>query len=418
MASMFRTIFALVAAIAIFGATMPEASALQLSWVTQFGSAGDDDSWDTSAYGSNVYIVGETPLALPGENNAGDVDAFVRKYTSGGTLVWSRQFGLPGFDSATAVWAGSSGVYVAGYTNGTFPGQMYQGGNNDSFLRKYSLSGNLAWTREFGTGSSDVASSVSGDSTGVYVTGVTLGAFPGQTNLGAQDIYVRKYSTAGSAAWTREFGTTDADGVSTVTTAGSAVYVVGSVDAALPGQTPKGGIDAYIRKYGQDGSKLWTRQFGTTSNDGVGGADATSSTIYVGGFTEGTFPGQTNLFAEDGFIAAYSSSGTRTWVRQFGTDANDDVQGVVARASGATAAGQTFGTLPGQPMGRGGDVYLETFDTSGKGVSVYQFGSAGGETPRAASGDASGTYVAGATDGEFTPESNNGGLDVFLSRVA
>ena len=32
--------------------------------------------------------------------------------------------------------------------------------------------------------------------------------------------------------------------------------------APLPGETPHGGFDAYLRKYAPSGRLLWTRQFG------------------------------------------------------------------------------------------------------------------------------------------------------------
>src|SRR5437899_2785518 len=40
------------------------------------------------------------------------------------------------------------------------------------------------------------------------------------------------------------------------------VYVAGTTDGALPGQTNAGGYDAFVRKYDANGIEVWTRQFG------------------------------------------------------------------------------------------------------------------------------------------------------------
>jgi hypothetical protein len=85
----------------------------------------------------------------------------------------------------------------AGFARGTFTGQS-NAGQEDAYLRKFDLSGNTIWTREFGTSSSDEAMGVGLDSSGVYVTGITNGTLPGQTSAGSQDAFARKYDTSGN----------------------------------------------------------------------------------------------------------------------------------------------------------------------------------------------------------------------------
>src|SRR5215210_7799305 len=69
--------------------------------------------------------------------------------------------------------------------------------------------------REFGTSELDNALGVARDGTGIYVVGKTLGTFPGKTNNGPGDAFVRKYNigsaggNVGGESWTRQFGTTD-----------------------------------------------------------------------------------------------------------------------------------------------------------------------------------------------------------------
>lgn len=51
------------------------------------------------------------------------------------------------------------------------------------------------WTRQFGTESADLASGVAVDGKGsVYLAGSTQGAFPGHANLGGIDVFIAKVS--------------------------------------------------------------------------------------------------------------------------------------------------------------------------------------------------------------------------------
>jgi hypothetical protein len=117
-------------------------------------------------------------------------------FLSDGDEIWTRQFGTSGVTEGNAVFADSSaGVYVVGLVDGTLPDQTSEGGEFDAFIRKYSSDGDEIWTRQFGTSGSDVANRVSADSSGgVYVVGSTTGTFPSQTSEGGQDAFLAKFS--------------------------------------------------------------------------------------------------------------------------------------------------------------------------------------------------------------------------------
>src|SRR5438105_1732477 len=79
----------------------------------------------------------------------------IRKFDSGGNVLWTRQFGTNTTDDVYAVAAGALGVYVAGDTTATFPGQTKVGGLYDAFVMKFDSSGTQQWVREVGTMSAD-----------------------------------------------------------------------------------------------------------------------------------------------------------------------------------------------------------------------------------------------------------------------
>src|SRR3972149_2564501 len=136
--------------------------------------------------GTGVYVSGQTFGPLPGQVGLGGGDAFLRKYDPAGNELWTRQFGTSTHEGGTATSVDASGVYVAGYTFGSFPGYT-NAGDADPFVREYDAAGNELWTRQFGTPGNDVARGVASDGTYVYLAGHAYGALPAKSVIGQQD---------------------------------------------------------------------------------------------------------------------------------------------------------------------------------------------------------------------------------------
>ena len=267
-------------------------------WTRQFGTTDDDEAVDAAIdIAGNLYVVGSTSSALPGQTSLGSRDAFVRKYNSDGEELWTRQFGTQAWDEAWDVAVDDAGnLYVVGWTLGALPGQSHLG-RGDAYLRKYDGDGNELWTRQFGSEDNDKARGVRLDSAGdLYVAGDTEGAPPHLTLLGRWDAFVIKYDSDGNELWTRLFGTKTVDEALGVAVDGAGnVYAVSGTMGALPGaQTQFGGRDAFVRGYDGDGNELWTRQFGTLGwVEAIEVAVDGEGNLYVVADTSGTLPGQT-----------------------------------------------------------------------------------------------------------------------------
>jgi len=328
-----------------------------LQWVRQFGTAALDQAWSVAADASGVYVAGSTRGAFPGQAGAGALDAFVRKYDAGGNELWTRQFGTSSTDQAVGIAIGPSGVYVAGSTGGVLPGQSGSG-DQDVFVRKYDAAGSVLWTRQFGTASSDQAGGIAAGASGVYVTGAVLGNLPGQTGAGWQDAFVRGYDASGTELWTRQFGSPSVDLGRAVALDSTGVYVSGATLAALPGQTSAGLADVFLRKYDAGGTELWTRQFGSASFEDGLAASAGPGGVLVAGYTMGALPGQAPSGLADAFDRSNDAGGAELWTRQFGVSATDSAWAVSAGPSGAYVAGFTFGVLPGQTGAGFQDTFL------------------------------------------------------------
>src|SRR5262245_7281702 len=165
----------------------------------------------------------------------------------------------------------------------------------------------MAWTSQFGSSGSDYANGVAVDAAGIYVVGYSSGvmpsgSLPANTNKGGYDPFVSKFTSAGAMAWTSQFGSSSgSDYANGVAVDASGVYVAGRTSGTLPGQTSAGGVDALVRKFDSAGSVVWTRQFGSSGSDYANGVAANAAGVYVAGYTTDAVPGQTSTGSNDGF---------------------------------------------------------------------------------------------------------------------
>ncbi|MBI2829095.1 MAG: SBBP repeat-containing protein, partial [Acidobacteria bacterium] len=330
-------------------------------------------------------------------------------------ISWVRQFGTSGEDYARGVAVdGSGNVYIAGTTFGNLSGQ--NAGSGDAFVRKYDSSGVEQWTRQFGTTSEDYALGVAVDGAGnVYVAGYTQGNLSGQ-NAGYSDAFVRKYDASGAELWTRQFGTGSDDRALGVAVDGAGnIYIAGPTYGNLSGQNA-GTNDAFVRKYASSGVEQWTRQFGTTGGDeafavAVDGA----GNVHVVGTTIGNLSGQ-SAGGYDAFVRKYDTSGAEQWTRQFGTTGGDEPLGVAVDAFGNVyVGGDTGGNLSGQNAGNQ-DAFLRKYDSSGAEQWTRQFGTGGYDYAFGVAVDGFGNvYAAGSTYGDLSGQ-NAGGYDAFVRK--
>jgi uncharacterized protein (TIGR03437 family) len=405
----------LVPIVILLGA-IPAAHAQGYAWARRFGMNLDDAAYGAATGPGGVYVGGYTAgVVAAGQANAGATDAVLAKYSPAGDLLWIRQFGTPQEDVVQAVAADATGVYVAGTTRGALAGSA---GSADVFVRKYDPNGNELWTRQFGTPSDDEGLGIASDGTGVYVVGKTQGALPGQPAGSTGDAFIRKYDAGGAEVWTRQFGTGSTDEATAVAADSSGIYVTGRTngDLAPPGQ---GGFDAFLRKYDAAGTVVWTRQFGSSTTDAAYAVAVNASGVYVGGETSGAFPGFTKAGGlYDAFVARFDLAGAQQWIRQFGTSFEDAVYGAAASTAGIYFAGFAEDAMPGQPSG---GAFVRRYDVSGNETGTVQFAGGNLDFAYAAAADGSGVYVAGYANGGSTafgprPEVFSG-RDIFVFKI-
>lgn len=322
------------------------ASSGALLWGRQFGTSSSEQATGVaSPSNGDVYITGNTAGNLAGSIGRGD--AFLRKYTSGGFAVWTRQFGTSSYDGADSVAALGSNIYVAGTTSGNLAGSV---GGSDVFLRNYNSSGSTVWTRQFGTSGGDIATDVAVASNGyIYVVGSTNGSLFGR-NGGGSDMFIRAYFSTGGVLWTRQLHWDHDDRATAVAVSGNYVYLIGHSD---PANTSRGNT-VHVYKYTFSGSLVWSRLLRDhRSLNTISEASAdVSGNLYLTGTTRAI----TLVGAPGGYVRKVSANGVTLWTRRVGGGESSNGLGVLAHTSGEVYAAGYAEVAPG--LANNFDAYL------------------------------------------------------------
>jgi hypothetical protein len=193
---------------------------------------------------------------------AGTDDVFVAKLDPSGRPLWSKRFGGPDFQEATGLAVDAAGdIVVAGAFVDTGPdfglGPLPCAGGSDAFVAKLDPRGDPVWSRSFGGPGSDGASAVGLDGegnvvvAGMFTQAIDFGRGP-LRGAGVYDLFVAKLDRHGAGTWARRFASDEKEGVWAM-----AVNPAGAV--AFTGWDPGMGANrgAYLTALDPAGRVVW-----------------------------------------------------------------------------------------------------------------------------------------------------------------
>ncbi len=206
----------------------------------------------------------------------------------------------------------------------------------------------------------------------------------------------------------KQFGT-DKDDVSQTVLADSLnnVFSFGSTTGLL-GENQYGGKDGVICKYDSTGKILWVKQFGSQYDDEFNQACFDKNyNIYVTGYCS---KGKQN---KDVWILKLNLEGNILWERTFGTNSDDIGRSIVVDNDGEIyIIGYTNGNFGGRSKGEL-DCFILSLNEQGEKQSIVQFGSQKNDKGYGITiGPDSLIYVCGTTMGDLA-QKNYGKLDAY-----
>jgi hypothetical protein len=251
-----------------------------IQWAKTYGGTDYDLAYSVRQTSDGGYILAGETRSL----GAGDYDIFLIKTDASGNLQWAKTFGGTSWDGASSVQQTSDGGYiVAGYT------QSFGAGDYDVFLMKTDASGNVQWDKTYGGTSTDGATSVQQTSDGGYILAGITASF----GVGGYDIFLIKTDASGNLQWTKTYGGGNYDDASSVQQTSDGGYI-------LAGWTTSFGAgysDVFLVKTDASGNLQWAKTYGGTDEDGAysvrqiseGGYIVAGSTISFGASSDDIF---------------------------------------------------------------------------------------------------------------------------------
>ncbi len=316
----------------------------------------------------------------------GSRDVALFKYDSVGKLVFSEMLGAAQSASGFALAVSSDGkVAIAGAIEGALTGADAARGGTDSFVTLLDASGKEVWTQRRAANANDEARAVAFAPDGsVIVAGKTESALGGAIAMGGADAYVRGFSATGAELFTRQFGTGSDD-------AATALLVRANGGGALEIFT--GGVEnqrGIVRRFtyasGVGLSAATSRDIGYFHTGAINAIAADGASLYVGGEVGAErldlgVAARAAISGKEGFVArldAGLASAALDRASYLGSAQDDAVRSIALVAGAVYAAGVSGGVIAGQASAKTQSAFLTRLDANGEAAWTRTFNSAGG----------------------------------------
>ena len=313
---------------------------------------------------------------------------------------------------------------IGGLAHGSFPSHSLLSDVGTGYLAAYEKDGSLSWIRKVGspTGTSTVQAithDVHGSILATYTTSNTVGNL---TPVGGVDIFLMKLSPFGEEIWTVSIGSQGEDISHAVETLDNFIYLAGSSEGDIGGQSQIGDKDILIAKYDDTGQLIWHKIMGSTSDDHASDIEIDSrGNAYVSADTKGAFPGNTAFGNTDALVLKIDKDGNLLWSRQFGSSVEETSFGICRSLDGyrVYATGLTMGSVGNAINDMSfGNYYVTVLDANGDINSIDTYGSNAVDFSYDVMHASNGVfYIAGMTNGSVSTQGHFGSYDLFFQTL-
>jgi hypothetical protein len=243
----------------------------QAPFFHMYANGGDDNAEGAAQLEDSSFIITGSSDSYPGSVGS---QAFLMKLDTMGVPVWSKHYGGNEMDQGKRVaYVEGVGYYVSGTTNSIGSGAY------DFYLFKTDLNGDMLWEKAYGGSSWErLHDAALTRDTGMLMVGETLS---NPTNN--PDMYMVRTDKDGDTLWTKSFGGSGEDVLSGIIRYDdSTFYVAGNTYIEDSAYTK-----AYIAKFHEDGTMLWSDTIGPNGNYFINDVSATDLDVFCAGYRNG-----------------------------------------------------------------------------------------------------------------------------------
>lgn len=232
------------------------------------------------------------PSSEKTSTNHGENDFWIISYNSSDLFQWDISIGGNLMDGSYSMIETSDGnILLGGFSNSPISGNKTSThyGENDFFLTKIDVSGNILWQNSYGGTNQDYLNSIIELSTGELILAGTsnsnISGVKTENSRGSNDFWIIKTDENGVIIWDKTIGGAQSDNLYEVTLdENDNIYLFGSSLSSISGEKTEnnyGSIDNWIVKLNSDGTILWDKTVGGSSTELGGGIELFNSNLYV-----------------------------------------------------------------------------------------------------------------------------------------
>jgi uncharacterized delta-60 repeat protein len=311
-----------------------------IQWAKTYGGTNYEGASSIRQTSDGGYIVAGYTASF----GAGGRDIFLIKTDTNGNIIWAKTYGGTYSDYAYSVQQTSDGGYiVAGYT------ASFGAGDNDFFLVKTDVNGNIIWAKTYGGTNWDYAYSVQQTSDGGYIVAGVTNSF-GEDG----DILLIKTDVNGNVIWAKTYGETGGDYAFSVQQTSDSGYIVAGYTYSFGA----GYYDIFLVKTDANGNIIWSKTYGGTNQDFARSVRQTSD----GGYIVAGWTYSFGVGTYDAFLIKTDANGNIIWAKTYGGASYDYAHSVRQTSDGGyIVAGYTYSFGAGYY-----DIFLIKTDANGE----------------------------------------------------
>lgn len=408
-------------------------SQLAIKWQKTYGGSGDDQVGDDSNYydapdqaviktddGGFLQVGFTNSSDGVYTSNLGGYDFAVIKTDSLGNLEWANNYGTASTDMATSVVQTSDGGFaIAGYTTSS---------SEDVMLIKIDNQGNLLWQTTFGGSNSDRAYSLGLANDGGFYIGATSASNDSDHSSPAQgdkDFWLIKTDSTGNLLWEKSYGGPSFDWLNSMkVTSDGGVIMCGFVyNNGGDISVNIGGIDVWIVKADTAGNIEWEKSYGGTGNDwGFAITQSSDGGYAFAALTESNDGMVTGWHGgHDYWVVKLDSAGNLQWQKDLGGSQLDECYDILETPDNGYLIAGTTNCTDGDLTQNYGllDFNVMKVNSAGDFEWSETYGGSLSDWGMSIIADGNGDYIlAGSTkSSDFDMTTNAGGWDLALLKL-
>ncbi len=384
-------------------------------WQNTIGGSAEDFSVAFEPTSDGGYIIGGYSASNASgdktENSNGQLDIWIVKINSAGSIMWQNTIGGAGDDFLISIKQTSDNGYILGAgSDSNISGDKTENsrGGLDYWIIKLDTSGNIIWQKTYGGAQPEFDTYVVETNDGGYFVGgysdSDVSGDKTDPSNGQRDYWALKLDNTGAIMWQNSIGGSLVDRPQAAFQTADGGYIMGgfsnSPASGDKSENSQGGNDYWIVKIDTSGNIQWENTIGGNDSDVLRDMEQTTDGGYiVGGYSKSNISGDKTENSQgdyDSWILRLDLNGNIAWQNTIGGSGIDyprdikqlnDGNYMIASWSNSNISGDKTENSNG-----GYDYWLLKLSTAGNLISQNTIGG---------SSDESGTYILENLDGSF-----------------